>query len=57
MIVEMSQPSDQIPEGGHDVEPCPYCKGSFPRSLPLVNGETQLQRHIKVFHRQYARDV
>ncbi|HVB11701.1 MAG TPA: hypothetical protein VNE86_01110 [Nitrososphaerales archaeon] len=53
----MSQSKDQTPEGGGDVEPCPYCKGSFPRNLPLVNGETQLQKHIKVFHRQYARDV
>jgi hypothetical protein len=45
---------NSIPEGGHDVESCPYCKGKFPKSLPLVNGETQLQRHVKVFHRQYA---
>ena len=53
----MSQPKDQTPEGGLDVEPCPYCKGKFPRNLPLVNGDTQLQRHIKVFLRQYARDA
>ena len=46
--------SDTFPEGGHDVEQCPYCKGKFQRSLPLVNGETQLQRHIKVFHKQFA---
>ncbi|MHB8567801.1 MAG: hypothetical protein ACYC7D_11200 [Nitrososphaerales archaeon] len=52
-----SPPGDSTPEGGHDTEPCPYCKGKFPKGLPLVNGETQLQRHIKVFHSQYTNRV
>ncbi|MDG6906230.1 MAG: hypothetical protein JRN20_10645 [Nitrososphaerota archaeon] len=53
----MTESRDLLPEGGRDVESCPYCKGSFPKNLPLVNGETQLQRHIKVFHSQYVKDV
>jgi len=50
-----SEGQETSPEGGRDQEKCPYCKGTFPKNLPLVNGETQLQRHIKVFHRQYAK--
>ena len=55
-IISMSAPKESSPEGGTNVEPCPYCKGKFSRDLPLVNGESQLQRHIKVFHRQYAKE-